>query len=80
MKEYPKFSHLNYKEKEECLDTLYADNQRYSREHIQTVKHENKHQSQLSHKSCYTDSVNPMLLEAMQIIPIRVPPLPIGHN
>ena len=45
MKEYPKFSHLNNKENEECLDTLYADNQKYSKEHIQIVKHENKHQS-----------------------------------
>ena len=66
MKEYPKFSHLNNKENEECLDTLYAYNQKYSKEHIQIVKQENKHQSQLCGKGCYTDSVNPVLLEAVQ--------------
>ena len=50
------------------------------KEHIQIVKHENKHQRQLSRKSCYTDSMNPMLLEVIQIIPTRVPLVPIRHN
>lgn len=31
-------------------------------------------------RAAITDSVNHVLLEAMQIIPTRLPPLPIGHN